>query len=92
MSKQKPGPKPQGRIYMETMRPLALPEEREIINQHFESGEFVKSVVVVRWMIQGIAKDREVSPFLQTRLLLEGGGIADDELEQLKTLIEELLK
>lgn len=72
---------------MESIRPLALPEERAIITDFFQTEDRVKSIYTVRALVQAIAKDRKVSPFLQARLLIGAGGISDDELEQLYEFI-----
>lgn len=80
-------PRTDGRTNMESIRPLALPEERAIINDFFQTEDRVKSIYTVRALVHAIAKDREISPFIQCRLLLQTGGISDDELEQLYELI-----
>lgn len=80
-------PRTDERTYMESIRPLALPEEREIITAFFNTEDRVKSIYTVRSLVHAIAKDREVSPFVQARILIAAGGISDDELEQLYELI-----
>ena len=76
-----------GYVYMASIRPNVRIEYARIIDDFFEDSDLKKGATIVRWAIQGIAKDREISPFLQARLLIESKGIADDELEQLYELI-----
>jgi len=76
-----------GYVYMASMRPNVRIEYARIVDDFFEDSDLKKGATIIRWAIQGIAKDREISPFLQARLLIDAGGIADDELEQLYELI-----
>lgn len=87
MTERKYEPDSEGKVYMATIRPRVLVEYAKIIDDYFDQGEVYKGPALVKWAIQGIAKDREISPFLQARLLIDAGGISDDELEQLYELI-----
>jgi hypothetical protein len=84
-------PRTDERIYMESIRPLALPEERAIIADFFQTEDRVKSIYTVRALVHAIAKDREVSPFIQARLLIASGGIKKEDLAKLWHLIAEQL-